>query len=406
MLYQAIEAHLASLTPARLTARWMHQMMSHPMLPCSYTTGCRAAAAWLELFDRATQRRSKPGFGLPAVEIAGERAAVRAAVVAEKPFCRLLHFARDLKRPRNDPRVLVVAPMSGHHASLLRGTVETLLPAHEVYVTDWADARLVPLSAGNFDLADYIDYVIAFLRILGPQTHVLAVCQPSPPVLAAAALMAAAGDPAAPKSLTLMGGPVDTRLSPTAVNRVGASQSLDWFERRVIDLVPPHYPGAMRRVYPGFLQLGGFMSMNPDRHVQSHIDFFHHLVVGDGESAAAHRRFYDEYLSVMDLSADFYLDTIRHVFQEHSLARGVFRHRGEKVEPAAIRRTALMTIEGELDDISGLGQTKAAHDLCRSIPAARRRHLEQVGVGHYGIFNGRKWRQSIYPAWAEFVRRA
>jgi poly(3-hydroxybutyrate) depolymerase len=406
MLYQAIEAHLASLTPARLTARWMHQMMSHPMLPCSYTTGCRAAAAWLELFDRATQRRSKPGFGLPAVEIAGERAAVRAAVVAEKPFCRLLHFARATRRPRNDPQVLVVAPMSGHHASLLRGTVETLLPAHEVYITDWADARLVPLSAGNFDLADYIDYVIAFLRILGPQTHVLAVCQPSPPVLAAAALMAAAGDPAAPKSLTLMGGPVDTRLSPTAVNRVGASQSLDWFERKVIDLVPPHYPGAMRRVYPGFLQLGGFMSMNPDRHVQSHIDFFHHLVVGDGESAAAHRRFYDEYLSVMDLSADFYLDTIRHVFQEHSLARGVFRHRGEKVEPAAIRRTALMTIEGELDDISGLGQTKAAHDLCRSIPAARRRHLEQAGVGHYGIFNGRKWRQSIYPAWAEFVRRA
>jgi poly(3-hydroxybutyrate) depolymerase len=406
MLYQAIEAHLASLTPARLTARWMHQMMSHPMLPCSYTTGCRAAAAWLELFDRATQRRSKPGFGLPAVEIAGERAAVRAAVVAEKPFCRLLHFARATRRPRNDPQVLVVAPMSGHHASLLRGTVETLLPAHEVYITDWADARLVPLSAGNFDLADYIDYVIAFLRILGPQTHVLAVCQPSPPVLAAAALLAAAGDPAAPKSLTLMGGPVDTRLSPTAVNRVGASQSLDWFERKVIDLVPPHYPGAMRRVYPGFLQLGGFMSMNPDRHVQSHIDFFHHLVVGDGESAAAHRRFYDEYLSVMDLSADFYLDTIRHVFQEHSLARGVFRHRGEKVEPAAIRRTALMTIEGELDDISGLGQTKAAHDLCRSIPAARRRHLEQAGVGHYGIFNGRKWRQSIYPAWAEFVRRA
>ena len=406
MLYQAIEAHLASLTPARLTARWMHQMMSHPMLPCSYTTGCRAAAAWLELFDRATQRRAKPAFGLHAVEIAGERVAVREAVAAEKPFCRMLHFARDLKRPRHDPQVLVVAPMSGHHASLLRGTVETLLPAHEVYVTDWADARLVPLSAGNFDLADYIDYVMEFLRILGPQTHVLAVCQPSPPVLAATALMAAAGDPAVPQSLTLMGGPVDTRLSPTAVNRVGASQSLEWFERKVIDLVPPHYPGAMRRVYPGFLQLGGFVSMNPDRHVQSHIDFFHHLVVGDGESAAAHRRFYDEYLSVMDLSADFYLDTIRHVFQEHSLPRGVFRHRGEKVEPAAIRRTALMTIEGELDDISGLGQTKAAHDLCRSIPAARRRHLEQEGVGHYGIFNGRKWRQSIYPAWAEFVRKA
>jgi poly(3-hydroxybutyrate) depolymerase len=406
MLYQAIEAHLASLTPARLTARWMHQVMSHPMLPHAYTTGFRAAAAWFELFDRATQRRTKPAFGLASTEISGRRIAVREQVLADKPFCRLLHFARDLDVRRNDPRVLVVAPMSGHHATLLRGTVETLLPAHEVIITDWADARMVPLSAGNFDLADYIDYIIDFLRLLGPQTHVLAVCQPSPPVLAATALLAAAGDPATPKSLTLMGGPVDTRVSPTAVNFVGASQSLEWFERKVIDLVPPHYPGAMRRVYPGFLQLGGFMSMNPDRHVQSHIEFFHHLVVGDGESAAAHRRFYDEYLSAMDLSADFYLDTLRHVFQEHSLPRGRFRHRGEKVDPSAIRRTALMTIEGELDDISGLGQTRAAHDLCRSIPAARRRHLEQAGVGHYGIFNGRKWRQSIYPAWADFVRRA
>ena len=405
MLYQAIEAQLASLTPARMTARWLHQMMSHPMLPHSYTTGFRAAAAWFELFDRATQRRAKPAFGLTSTEIAGARVPVRERVAAEKPFSRLLHFARDVEPARRDPRVLVVAPMSGHHATLLRGTVETLLPAHDVYITDWIDARLVPLSAGNFDLADYVDTVIDFLRLLGPGTHVMAVCQPSPPVLAACALMAAAGDPATPKSLTLMGGPVDTRMSPTRVNEVGASQSLDWFERKVIDLVPPHYAGAMRRVYPGFLQLGGFMSMNPDRHVQSHIEFFHHLVVGDGESAAGHRRFYDEYLSVMDLSADFYLDTIRHVFQEHSLPRGVFRHRGELVEPAAIRKTALMTIEGELDDISGLGQTKAAHDLCTSIPAARRRHLEQAGVGHYGIFNGRKWRQSIYPAWAEFIRK-
>jgi poly(3-hydroxybutyrate) depolymerase len=408
MLYQAVEAHLASLTPARLTARWMHQMMSHPMLPHSYTTGFRAAAAWFELFDRATQRRQKPAFSLDATRVAGERVAVREVVAAAKPFCRLLHFARDLERQgldrRSDPRVLVVAPMSGHYATLLRGTVETLLPEHEVYITDWTDARLVPLSAGNFDLADYIDYVIEFLRILGPETHVMAVCQPSPPVLAATALMAAAGELAVPKSLTLMGGPVDTRLSPTAVNYVGASQSLEWFEHKVIDLVPPHYPGAMRRVYPGFLQLSGFMSMNPDRHVQSHIEFFHHLVIGDGESAAAHRRFYDEYLSVMDLSADFYLDTIHHVFQEHSLAKGTFQHRGEKVEPAAIRKTALMTIEGELDDISGLGQTKAAHDLCTRIPAAKRRHLEQAGVGHYGIFNGRKWRQFIYPAWAEFIR--
>jgi poly(3-hydroxybutyrate) depolymerase len=263
---------------------------------------------------------------------------------------------------------------------------------------------MVPLAKGGFDLADYIDYIIDFLRVLGPGTHVMAVCQPSPPVLAAIALMAAANDPAIPASMTLMGGPVDTRKSPTVVNQMGMSQDLSWFERKVIDLVPPHYPGAMRRVYPGFLQLGGFMSMNPGRHVASHLEFFDHLVKGDGESAAGHRRFYDEYLSVMDLSADFYLDTIRHVFQDHSLPEGTFTHRGELVEPKAIRKTALMTIEGELDDISGLGQTKAAHDLCPAIPAARRKHLEQAGVGHYGIFNGRKWRQAIYPAWAEFVR--
>ena len=390
MLYQAIEAHLASLTPARLTARWMHQMMSHPMLPHSYTTGFRAAAAWFELFDRATQRRQKPAFGLDATLIDDQPVAVREQVVIEKPFCRLLHFARDVRLPRNDPHVLVVAPMSGHYA--------TLLPTHEVYITDWTDARLVPLSAGGFDLADYIDTIIDFLRVVGPETHVMAVCQPSPPALAATALMAADGDAATPKSLTLMGGPVDTRVNPTQVNQLAAMRSIEWFEHTVITTVPA--------TYPGFLQLGGFMSMNPDRHVQSHIDFFHHLVVGDGESAAGHRRFYDEYLSVMDLSADFYLDTIRHVFQEHSLPVGAFTHRGVKVEPGAIRKTALMTIEGELDDISGLGQTKAAHDLCRNTPAARRRHLEQEGVGHYGIFNGRKWRQFIYPAWAEFVRKA
>ncbi len=404
MLYQAIEAHYASLAPARMTARLMHQMLSHPWLPHSYTTPGRAAAAWFELFDRAAQNRRKPAFGLDLVEIDGRPTAIEPVVVAEQPFCHLLHFARDLKRAHDDPRVLVVAPMSGHHATLLRGTVETLLPKHDVYITDWIDARMVPLAKGGFDLADYIDYIIDFLRVLGPGTHVMAVCQPSPPVLAAAAIMAALKDPAAPASITLMGGPVDTRVNPTAVNRMGTSQELAWFERKVIDSVPPHYPGAMRRVYPGFLQLGGFMSMNPERHVTSHVEFFHHLVQGDGESAAAHRRFYDEYLSVMDLSADFYLDTIRHVFQEHSLPEGRFTHRGEKVAPAAIEQTALMTIEGELDDISGLGQTKAAHALCTRIPNARRRHFEQEGVGHYGIFNGRKWRQSIYPAWADFIR--
>lgn len=404
MLYQAVEAQYASLTPARMAARLMHQWLTHPWLPQSYTTSGRAAAAWFELFDRAAHNRRKPAFGIEPIEIDGHPTRIEPVVVAEQPFCHLLHFARDLKRAHDDPRVLIVAPMSGHHATLLRGTVETLLPRHDVYITDWIDARLVPLAKGGFDLADYIDTIIDFLRLLGPGTHVMAVCQPSPPVLAATAIMAAAGDKAAPASITLMGGPVDTRVNPTIVNRVGMSRDLGWFERKAIDLVPPHYPGAMRRVYPGFLQLGGFMSMNPDRHMASHLEFFRHLVRGDGESAAGHRRFYDEYLSVMDLSADFYLDTIRHVFQEHSLPEGRFRHRGEKVEPKAIARTALMTIEGELDDISGLGQTKAAHDLCTRIPNARRRHFVQEGVGHYGIFNGRKWRQNIYPAWAEFIR--
>jgi poly(3-hydroxybutyrate) depolymerase len=404
MLYQAIEAQYASLTPARMTARLMHQMLTHPWLPQSYTTPSRAVAAWFELFDRVTENRRKPAFGLDETIVDGIATKVEQVVVAEQPFCNLVHFARDLNRAHDDPRVLVVAPMSGHHATLLRGTVETLLPAHDVYITDWIDARMVPLAKGGFDLAAYIDYVIDFLRVLGPGTHVMAVCQPSPPVLAAIALMAAANDPATPASMTLMGGPVDTRKSPTAVNVMGMSQDLAWFERKVIDLVPPHYPGAMRRVYPGFLQLGGFMSMNPGRHVASHLEFFNHLVEGDGESAAGHRRFYDEYLSVMDLSADFYLDTIRHIFQDHSLPEGTFTHRDELVEPRAIKKTALMTIEGELDDISGLGQTKAAHDLCTAIPAARRKHIEQAGVGHYGIFNGRKWRQSIYPAWADFIR--
>ena len=337
MLYQAIEAHLASLTPARLTARWMHQMMSHPMLPHSYTTGFRAAAAWFELFDRATQRRLKPAFGLDATLIDDAPVAVREEVVVEKPFCRLLHFARDLRLPRHDPHVLVVAPMSGHHASLLRGTVETLLPAHEVYITDWTDARLVPLSAGGFDLADYIDYIIDFLRVLGPETHVIAVCQPSPPVLAATARD---GRPTAtlrrPKSLTLMGGPVDTRVSPTAVNGVGASQSLDWFERQGDrDLVPPrlsgrdapglsrlpaarrlhvHEPGPPRAIAHRFLPSpgGGRAAKAP----RAHRPLLRRISLGDGTC----RR-----ISISD--------TIRHVFQEHSLPVGTFTHRGEKVEP-------------------------------------------------------------------------
>ncbi len=405
MLYQTLDAHLAALMPLRLAAEAFQQLLRHPLHPGAYTPAGRAAAAGLELFERATRRYGKPEFGFASVTVDGKAVAVREETVVEKPFCRLLHFARDLSPRRADPAVLVVAPMSGHYATLLRGTVAALLPEHEVYVTDWADARSVPLARGTFGLADYIDYVIAFLRLLGPETHVLAVCQPSPPVLAAVALLAAAGDPAQPRSMTLMGGPIDTRVNPTVVNRLATSRPVDWFEHKAIHLVPHWYPGANRRVYPGFLQLTGFMSMNLDRHLGEHVKLFRHLVLGDGEGAEAHRRFYDEYLSVMDLAADFYLETVRSVFQDHALPCGTMTHRGIRVEPRAIERTALMTVEGEKDDISGVGQTRAAHALCRAIPAGRRGHRLQPGVGHFGIFNGRRWRQEIYPELRDFIRR-
>jgi poly(3-hydroxybutyrate) depolymerase len=405
MLYQAVDAQLLSLTPARMVARYWQHMLTNPMVPASYTTAGRATAAMCEIFERTTKRHRKPSFGLHHTVIGGEEVAVKETVVVHKPFCNLLNFHRDLPATvaQPQPKVLVVAPMSGHYATLLRGTVETLLPDNDVYITDWADARLVPLSQGGFDLADYIDYILDFIRHLGAETHVIAVCQPSPPVLSAVALMASAGDPAQPRSVTLMGGPIDTRVNPTEVNELSANYPLDWFEQTMVHTVPLWHPGALRRVYPGFLQLGSFVSMNPDRHVGSHLEFFQNLVKGDGESADTHRRFYDEYLSVMDLSAEFYLDTVRHVFQEHSLAEGTFRHRGVLVEPAAIERTGLMTIEGELDDISGAGQTRVAHDLCRNLPADKKVHHLQKNVGHYGIFNGRRWRQEIYPRWREFV---
>ncbi len=407
MLYQAIEAQFAALAPFRLAAETLQQFLTHPLIPATYTPAGRATAAGLELFERATRRYRKPSFGLGEVAIDGATVAVREEVVLARPFCRLLHFARDLPAAaggRDDPAVLVVAPMSGHYATLLRGTVAALLPDHEVYVTDWTDARAVPLARGAFGLDDYIDYIIGFLRHLGRDAHVLAVCQPSPPVLAAVALLAAANDPAQPRSMTLMGGPVDTRVNPTVVNRLATSRPIEWFERKVIDLVPHWYPGANRRVYPGFMQLTGFMSMNLDRHVGEHVNMFRHLVRGDGEGAAGHRRFYDEYLSVMDLSAEFYLQTIRSVFQEHALPEGTMTLRGVRFEPRAITRTALMRVEGEKDDISGIGQTEAAHALCPAIPAAMRRHRLQQGVGHFGIFNGRRWREEIYPALRDFIR--
>jgi len=411
MLYQAIDAQLMSLAPARMTARYWQHVLTHPMVPASYTTAGRATAALCEMFDRSTKRHRKPRFNLPHTTVAAEKGGaavevqIHEEIVLQKPFCGLLHFRREMpENSRPSPKVLVVAPMSGHYATLLRGTVETLLPDNDVYITDWADARLVPLVQGDFDLTTYIDYIIDFIRFLGSETHIIAVCQPSPPVLSAVALLAAGKDNAQPRSITLMGGPIDTRVNPTEVNDLSANYPLGWFERSMVHTVPLWHPGGLRRVYPGFLQLGSFVSMNPDRHVGSHLSFFENLVKGDGESADNHRRFYDEYLSVMDLTAEFYIDTVRHVFQEHSLPNGTFRYRGQLVEPAAIERTGLMTIEGELDDISGPGQTEVAHGLCSNLDAAKKRHLLQKAVGHYGIFNGRRWRTEIYPQWQEFVQ--
>ena len=401
-LYHLYDLHQVAMSPVRLAAEALQQIFSHPLLPVAYTKFGRAVAAGSELLERATRRYGKPAFGLDTAAIDGQRIAVQLATALRRPFCDLLHFRRSVER--SDPKVLVVAPLSGHYATLLRGTLAGLLPDHDVYVTDWTNAANVPLHRGRFDLDDYIDYVMEFLRFLGPDTHVIAVCQPSVPVLAAIALIAAERPREAPRSMTLMGGPIDTRVNPTKVNRLAATRSLDWFERAVINQVPAAYPGFMRRVYPGFVQLSGFMGMNLDRHVGSALNHFNHLVRGDGESAAAHRAFYDEYLSVMDLPAEFFLQTVKTVFQDHALPQGRMVSRGRKVETRAIRRTALLTVEGELDDISGPGQTEAAHDLCLGIPAAKRGHHLQAHVGHFGIFNGRRWRGEILPRVRRFIR--
>ena len=401
MLYHAYEFHRQLAKPVRLWANALEQAYSSPYNPLAETWFGKSVAAGAEIMARLTQNFGKPAFGLKTTLVDNQDVEVNEEILLRKPFCDLLHFHRDTRR--RDPKVLLVAPMSGHFATLLRGTVEALLPEHDVYITDWTDAREVPLTDGNFDLDDYIDYVIAFCRYLGPDVHVIAVCQPSVPVLAAAALMAEAKDPRQPRSLTLMGGPIDTRQSPTVPNDLAVRNSMVWFRQNVISTVPFGYPGAMRRVYPGFLQLTSFISMNLDRHVNAHMRQFEHLVKGDDDSADGHRAFYDEYLAVMDLSAEFYLDTIEVVFKNHLLPRGEWISRGRKIDPAAIE-TALMTVEGELDDISGIGQTKAAHALTPNIPGARHVHWEQPRVGHYGIFNGRKWREQIMPRVRSFIR--
>ena len=405
MLYTAYEMAHAAIVPLRAASVMTRRFYRFPINPLSYTPQSRVITAACDLFERATRRYAKPEWGIETTCVDGDRVPVGIEVVDHKPFCNLLRFRRDLPPNRApDPVVLIVAPMSGHYATLLRGTVKAMLPEHEVYLTDWADARDVPLNRGRFGLADYTDYVIDFMRLLGPGLNVMAVCQPGPAVLAATALLAAANDPCQPATLTLMGSPIDTRRSPTKPNELAVSRPLEWFDRNVISLIPWPNPGMMRRVYPGFLQLTGFMTMNLDLHLNAHMQLYRHLITGDGESAAAHRRFYDEYLAVMDVTADFYLDTIRVVFQDHDLPDGRMRHRGELVQLRSIRRTALMTVEGERDDISGIGQTQAAHELCTNIPPDRHKLLVQPKVGHYGVFNGSRWREEIQPQVRDFIR--
>jgi poly(3-hydroxybutyrate) depolymerase len=402
MLYYAYQAQSDILIPIRLLAQAWRGVLDHPWSPFGGMPLARGASAAMELLSHAGLSHERPDFGIRTVDVGGEAVPVGEEVVLAAPFCNLLHFKKE--RARDEPAVLVVAPLSGHFATLLRGTVETLLPDHDVYLTDWVNARNVPLMHGRFGLDDFVDYVVRFIRHLGPRSHVIAVCQPSVPVMAAVSLLAAAQDPCQPATMVLMGGPIDTRANPTEVNRFAQAHSLDWFERMVITMVPGRYPGAFRRVYPGFLQLAGFLSMNLERHVSAHWSMFQNLVKGDGESAAATRAFYKEYTAVMDLPADFYLETIERVFHEHQLPRGRLDVHGERVEPAAIERTALMTVEGERDDICGVGQTVAAHDLCPRIPPAKKTHHLVLKVGHYGVFHGRRWQSETYPKVKAFIQ--
>ena len=402
--YHWYEMTHAALSPARAMADVTRLYYKNPINPLTHTQFGRSVAAMAEVFERVTRRYGKPDFGIADTLVGAERIPVHEEVVWQRPFCRLVHFAKSMPRGRTPgPKLLVVAPMSGHYATLLRGTVQDMLPNHDVYVTDWIDARLVPVSQGRFDLDDYIDYVISMLHRLGGDTHVMAVCQPSVPVMAAVALMEARQDPYTPLSMTLMGGPIDTRVNPTAVNALAEGRDIDWFRRNVVMKVPFPHPGFMRDVYPGFLQLSGFMSMNLDRHISAHRDMFQHLIEGDGDSAEKHREFYDEYLAVMDLTAEFYLQTVETVFIEHALPRGRMTHRGIPVDPGVIETCALMTVEGERDDISGVGQTEAAHELCTGLPEDKKVHYVQPKVGHYGVFNGSRFRAEIAPRISDFV---
>jgi poly(3-hydroxybutyrate) depolymerase len=404
-MYWMYEMGHAALNPARAVADATKLFFKNPANPLSHTTYGKTLAAAAEVFERSTRRYQKPDWNIDSTLVGAERIPVRIKTVWERPFCKLQHFERVFTQAprRPQPKLLIVAPMSGHYATLLRGTLETFLPNHDVYITEWTDARMVPVSDGRFDLDDYIDYIISILHKLNGDVHVIGVCQPSVPVLAAVALMEADNDPNVPHSMVLMGGPIDTRVSSNAVDKLAEDRGLDWFRNHVITKVPFPHPGFMRDVYPGFLQLNGFVSMNLDRHLEAHRELFMNLVKSDGDSAQKHREFYDEYLAVMDLSAEFYLQTVDTVFIKHALPNGEMTHRGRKVDPAMIKRVALFTVEGENDDISGVGQTEAAHKLCPNIPAEMKAHYLQPAVGHYGVFNGSRFRAEIAPRISDFV---
>jgi len=411
MLYALHEAAYYAATPMRAAARLARDWWSSPLNPARNSTFSRSLSAGADLYENVTRRYGKPEWHIDEIQVNGHPVRVRQTVVWESAWCRLVQFDRDMADMRHagklqlDPAVLIVAPMSGHYATLLRGTVEAFAPDHAVFITDWKNARDVPMLEGRFDFDDYIEHIQQMLRALGHRAHVVAVCQPGPPVLAAAALMAEDNDPRRPRTMTFMGSPIDARLSPTVTNKLAEERPFTWFESNMIYTVPAPYPGVGRRVYPGFVQLASFMSMNMERHKDAHRRYFDHLVSGDGDSADKHRAFYDEYLAVMDLTEEFYLQTIDKVFQDYALPKGELLHRDRLVKPSAITDIGLMTVEGELDDISGIGQTQAAHELCANIPADMKLDHVQQGVGHYGVFNGRRFREEIFPRVADFIRR-
>jgi len=409
-MYQLYETQRALMSPFSEFASASAKLYSHPLSPFAQGPMAQRVSAGFDLLHRLAKAYEKPPFNVSSITVGGVDVAVQEQVAMSKPFCRLLRFKRftddvgALTAMKSQPTVLVVAPLSGHHSTLLRDTVKSLLQDHKVFVTDWTDARMVPVTDGKFTLDDYVAYVQDFIRLVGPGVHVISVCQPTVPVLAAVSLMASAGE-ATPRSMTMMGGPIDARKSPTAVNNLATNKSYSWFENNVIFRVPTNFPGAGRAVYPGFLQHTGFVAMNPNRHMTSHYDYFLDLIRGDDGSADSHRQFYDEYNAVLDMPAEYYLDTIKTVFQDFALVNGTWTVNGELVRPQDITTSALLTIEGELDDISGAGQTRAAHDLCLGIPAQRRFHYDAEGAGHYGIFSGRRWRDKVYPEVKAFIAR-